>query len=309
MTLLNLKRLVEPIFTGFAHTTHPHDHPTNADIADHTHDQDGHVNYTHPAQNVQDPYLSPYSAKELPIDVALGKIDTIDVMGSNHLANMPLWYRFLNCGFRIPASAGTDCFLNRIPSRLPGSDRVYVRVDGEFSYQRWIDQLKAGRTFVTNGPVFEFSADGLLLGETIRLDAPREVRVQGQVRWQSSLDRVEVVQNGEVVATATASGDDRHVTLDETVMVARSGWLALRASGPRRAGEPGSGAFGHTSPIYVEVSDHPPEARADAEYFLAWIDRLWSEVRRRNRIPARHQEHVESQVAAARAVYQRLAGQ
>ena len=46
LTLLNLKQLVEPIFTGFAHTTHPHDHPTNADIADHTHDQDGHVNYT-----------------------------------------------------------------------------------------------------------------------------------------------------------------------------------------------------------------------------------------------------------------------
>ena len=106
LTLLNLKQLVEPIFTGFARTTHPHDHPTNVDIADLTHDQDGHVNYTHPAHNVKDPYLSAYSAKALPLDVALGKVDSIDVMGSNHLATAPLWYRLLNCGFRVPASAG-----------------------------------------------------------------------------------------------------------------------------------------------------------------------------------------------------------
>ena len=130
LTLLNLKQLVEPIFTGFDHTTHPHDHPTNADIADLTHDQDGLVNYTHPAHNVKDAYLSAYSAKALPLDVALGKVDSIDVMGSNHVATMPLWYGLLNCGFHIPASAGTDCFLNRVRSSLPGQDRVYVYVEG-----------------------------------------------------------------------------------------------------------------------------------------------------------------------------------
>ena len=99
LTLLNLKQLVEPIFTGFAHTTHPHDHPTNADIADHTHDQDGHVNYTHPAHNVKDPYLSAYSAKALPLDVALGKVDSMDVMGSTHQANLVLWYRLCELWF------------------------------------------------------------------------------------------------------------------------------------------------------------------------------------------------------------------
>jgi hypothetical protein len=69
---------------------------------------------------VKDPYLGAYSAKALPMDVALGTIDSMDVMGSNHEANLPVWYHLLNCGFRLPASAGTDCFLNRIPSRLPG---------------------------------------------------------------------------------------------------------------------------------------------------------------------------------------------
>ena len=79
MTLLNLKRLVEPLFTGFRDTTNPLDTPTNADIADATHLQDGHVNFTHPASSSGDPFLGPYAAKSVPVDVALGKIDSLDI--------------------------------------------------------------------------------------------------------------------------------------------------------------------------------------------------------------------------------------
>ncbi len=125
------------------HTIHPHDYTTNADIAHHTHEQRGHVNYTHPAHVVLDPYLSAYSAKALPMDVALGTVDSIDVMGANEEANMALWYRLLGCGFRIPASAGTDCFSNRIPARRPGEVRAYVKIEaGELSYGAWIEGLR-----------------------------------------------------------------------------------------------------------------------------------------------------------------------
>jgi hypothetical protein len=309
MTLLNLKQLVEPIFTGFQHTTNPHDHPTNADIADHTHDQDGHVNYTHPAQNAADPYLGAYTAKELPVDVALGKIDSIDVMGSNHIANMPVWYRLLNCGFRIPASAGTDCFLNRISSRLPGSDRAYVQVTGDFSYQRWIENLKAGKSFVTNGPILEFSANGKGLGETIKLDGTAEVQTRGKVTAPFPVDRVEIIHNGRVAATAPMGSDRQNADFDLRVSIEQSGWLALRVSGPRRLDSPRVDSFAHTSPIYVQVAGKPLDTRADAEYFLKWIDRLYSDVRLRNRIPPRHQVHVESQISASRSVYRKLAGQ
>lgn len=301
MTLLNLKQLVEPVFTGFAHTTNPHDHPTNADIADHTHDQDGHVNYTHPAHNVKDPYLSAYSAKALPLDVALGTVDSIDVMGSNYAATRPLWYRLLNCGFHVPASAGTDCFLNRVRSRLPGQARVYVYVDGVFSYERWIESLKAGRTFVTDGPMFEFTVDGKMAGSTIELDEPGAVRVQGRVVSQEFLGPVEVVSNGEVVATVQLDGQKVDVAVDEHVPCIRSGWIALRAAG----GRPPT-MFGHTSPVYINVKGQPIDAKEDAEYFIGWIDRLRTDVRRRNRIPSRHQVHVESQIAEAREVFNRL---
>jgi len=305
MTLLKLKHLVEPIDTGFLHTTYPDDVPTNADVADLTHDEDGLVNYTHPARNVKDPYLGPYTAKALPMDVALGKVDSVDVMGANHEATVPLWYRLLNCGFRIPASAGTDCFLNRIPSRLPGSDRVYVRVEGAFTYEGWVEGLKAGRTFVTNGPMFEFNADGHAPGELARVGAGASLRVRGRVISQYPLDRVEVVRDGKVVGEAKAIGDRLSTEVEQLVTFERSGWVALRASGPPHRDQPESSVFGHTSAVYVEVPGRPVDAREDAAYFLAWIDRLAAQVRQRDRVPARSRQHVESQLATARTVYEK----
>src|SRR5262249_5749349 len=248
---LNLKHLVEPIDTGFLRTTHPDDVPTNADVADLTHDEGGHANYTHPAQNLKDPYLSAYSAKALPMDVALGKIDSVDVMGTNHEAALPLWYRLLNCGFRLPASAGTDCFLNRIASKLPGSDRAYVKVEGAFSYEEWIKGLKAGRTFVTNGPMLEFTADGRAPGETIRVNAGAGLRIGGRASARYPLDRSECTHNGKAVAEARAAGDRLSAEIEQVVDVGRSGWLALRASGPPHPDQPGGSVFGHTSPVYV----------------------------------------------------------
>jgi hypothetical protein len=45
----------------------------------------------------------------IPVDAALGKVDYYEAVGfSDHLASSRFWYRLLNCGFRIPAGAGTD---------------------------------------------------------------------------------------------------------------------------------------------------------------------------------------------------------
>jgi TolB protein len=307
MTLLNLQHLVEPIFTGFLGTTHPWDVPTNADIADHTHDQGGFVNYTHPAMTPSDPYHGPYTAKELPVDVALGKVDSIDVMGSNHEANLPLWYRLLNCGFRIPASAGTDCFLNRIASRLPGSDRVYVHVAGSFSYRGWIDNLKAGRTFVTNGPMFQFTINDQAAGATIPLRPGDSVRVRATAESQYPLDHLDVIVNGRVAATVPAEAGGRTIAIDRAIPIAESGWIGVRVSGPRHPDHPGPSLFAHTSPVYLEVPGKPLSAQADARYFLEWIDRLAAAVQERDRIPSRRKPHVQAQLDAARAVYRKLA--
>jgi TolB protein len=295
MTLVNLKKLVEPIMTGFADTTNPWDTPTNSDIADHTHLQGGHVNYTHPAQNPADPYGTAYSAKSLPVDVALGKIDSIDI-NQQYEATVPLWHRLLNCGFRIPASGGTDCFLNRVQSGLPGASRVYVRIDGEFSYDAWIKNLKAGRTFVTNGPMLEFEAGG-----TVRLDGPGDIPVRAAATSLTAIERFEIVANGEVVGNGAVAADKLSSRIDQPVRFTKSGWLGVRvyAGGRQQA---------HSGAVYVEVAGKPAGSKSDADYFLSWIDRLEAQLKNRDRVPADAlKKHVEEQLNAAREVYRRIA--
>lgn len=306
MTLVNLKQVVEPVFTGFKDTTNPWDVPTNSDIADKTHIQNGLINFTHVAQNPADPYKNPYTGKSIPIDVALGKIDTLDLNGS-YAGTVPLWYRLLNCGFRLPASAGTDCFLNRIRSRVPGGDRVYVRVPGGLDYKKWIEGLRAGHSFVTNGPMLELTVNGRNVGETVRLGAAGTVGVKGKAVSQFPLSRVEVVHNGRVVAKAKLSANRKTGLIDVRVKVPTSGWIAVRASGPNHIDAPTPGLYAHTSPVYVDVADKPIDSRKDAAYFLKWIDRLSLALRVRDRIPGdKNKRHVRNQLEAARAVYRKM---
>ncbi|MBI4662625.1 MAG: CehA/McbA family metallohydrolase [Verrucomicrobia bacterium] len=305
MTLINLGRLVEPIFTGFKDTTNPWDVPTNADIAERTHHQQGAVSYTHPASNPDSPYDGAYSGKGLPVDAALGRIDTLDVMGFGYEASLRLWYRLLNCGFRLPAAAGTDCFLNRIHSYPPGWGRSYVQLANGLSYVDWVRGQQAGRSFVTTGPMLEFTVDGAALGQTIRVESPRAAKVRGRAWSNSELDRLELLYNGRVVAQGKLSPDKLEAVMDADLPLDQSGWLALRTSSLRRS-PLGVPLAAHTSPIYLDLPARPHLAKADAEFFMAWIDRLEADLKKRNRVPA-GLEQVRTQLEAARKKYREIA--
>jgi hypothetical protein len=308
MTLVNLQHVVEPVFTGFKDTTNPHDVPTNADTADHTHGQGGLVNYTHIAFDTADLYQGAYSGKGLPVDAALGKVDSVDI-NLTYAGSVALWYRLLNCGFRLPASAGTDVFLNRLVGRLPGSDRAYVRLDGAFSYAGWIEGLRGGRSFVTNGPFVELSAGGERPGGVVQRTAPGRIKVTARAWSHLPMRRAELVQDGQVIGSRDFPADGpQEVAWEQEVPVEHSGWIALRATGPYHADNPVGESYAHTSPVYVEIDGHPPEARADAQFFLQWIDRLELALRERDRLPsAADRAHVTAQLEAARRVYAKIA--
>jgi hypothetical protein len=305
MTFANLGQLVEPIFTGFQDTTNPWDVPTNADLAGRTRAQDGVASYTHPANDLDDPYRTAYSGKGIPVDVALGRIDTIDVMGSGYAASVPLWYRVLNCGFRIPATAGTDCFLNRINSSAPGWGRCYVRLPNAFDYKTWIDGERAGHSFISNGPMIELSVGDSAPGDTIKLSAPRIVRVRARGWAQAPLDKLELIYNGRVVANGQHSADKLELALDHELRLDVTGWVAARASGPSAPDFAVGPQQAHANPVYIELSGSKLDAKADAEYFLAWIDRLEADLNRRNRLHT-GRDHVAMQITAARGVYRNL---
>jgi TolB protein len=307
MTLVNLKQVVEPVFTGFKDTTNPYDIPTMSAIAERTHRQGGLVNYTHPASRLEDLYRGAYSAKGVPIHAALGQIDTFDVMGSGDQASTALYHRLLNCGFRLAASAGTDCFLNRTRSSLPGGERAYVKLDGPLTYEKWIAGLRAGRSFVTNGPMLELSVNGKEIGSVVNLAAAAEVHVGAAVSSQHPVERVEILFNGKVVATANPAPGTLPTKLDQQVPVERSGWPALRATGRYVPDVQGERLYAHTSPVYVVVAGKPAGSAEDARYFLKWIDRLWDAVQDRDRIPGeRWKAEVQAEVDQARQVYRQI---
>jgi Tol biopolymer transport system component len=305
MTLVNLEQLVEPVFTGFAGTTNPHDTPSNADIADRAHWQKGVVNYTHVSQG-DDWSKTPYAAKAIPIDVALGKVDTLDINNS-WAASVPLWYRLLNCGFRVPATAGTDVFLNRIDSRLPGGDRVYVHVDGTLTYKGWIDGLKAGQSFVTNGPMLTFTADGKEPGAVLIVGEKPRIRVKAAARSPFPFTKAELVHNGDVIATATLARDGLTATLDQEVRLDRGGWLAFRADGRGTPDTATPTLNAHTNPVYVEAKGAVSRSAQDARAFLKWIDDFEVVLRARNRFPnEKLRNQALEQLESARLVYARV---
>jgi len=302
MTLVNLKQVVEPAFTGFKDTTNPWDSPSNSDIADRTHWQNGVVNYTHVAQ-AEDWSKTPYAAKAIPIDVALGKIDTLDINNS-WAGSVPLWYRLLNCGFRVPATAGTDVFLNRIGSNLPGGDRVYVHCGGPLAYEKWIEGLKAGKSFVTNGPILTFTVNGSEPGSVLKLGEKPRVRVKAIARSQFPLAKAELVHNGKVIAAATLGADKLNATFDQEIVLDRDGWLAFRTDGPGTADTALSTQNAHTNPVYIESGGEGYRSAEEARAFLKWIDQFELVLRARDRFPTpRQREQALEQLQTAREVY------
>ena len=304
LTLSNLSELVEPVFTGFAHTTNPYDVPTNADIGLETLEQGGVVSYTHPAGNALDLYDQPYSAKGSPVDAALKRMQVMDVMGHTYAGSLQLWYKFLNCGFKITASAGTDCFLNRVRSYPPGWGRCYVHLPDGFDYASWTKGQVEGRSMITNGPMVFLKANDKGPGESISLPSSGQVTLNIEARSPTPLKSVEVIFNGDVIHSVAEPGTE---TSEVNVNIPHSGWLALRAEGTLSKYSLGRGLWAHTNPIYIQVGDKSWHSPQEAKYFLDWIDRLEAQFKKRNRVPSeRRRKGVYEQFQAAREVYKKL---
>src|SRR5467141_3776287 len=156
-----------PEYAGYPNTAASSLALTNATVADLGHAQGALVGYVHPFDAKPDPADTTTALSyELPVDVALGKVDYLEVMGySDHLITSAIWYRLLNCGFRLPAAAWTDAFPNFASLRgPPGLVRVFVHSGAKLDHRSWLAALKTGRTFVTNAPLLEFSVAGRAIG-------------------------------------------------------------------------------------------------------------------------------------------------
>ncbi len=298
LSLLGLRsHVLLPDYAGYAGTAAWSLHPTNARVADLARAQGALVGYVHPFDNAPDPSragdvsgyplpgFEPGDPIGLPIDVALGKVDFYEAVGlSDHRATNALWYRLLNCGFRLPAGAGTDAMTNFASLRGPvGMNRVFVKTGGPLDEAAFLAGLKAGRSMATNGPLVELalrprgsSGPWSEPGDELALAAGRHA-LEAKVTLRSivPVDRLEIVRNGEVAAAIPLAGD--RSSADATVSLPASGpaWYVLRAHADRsRHPVLDFYPFGTTSPVYVSAAGVGVRSAADAAYFTAWIDRV-----------------------------------
>ena len=269
LALLNCHRVVYPLSFGAPQGV---DDWTLGDWCDQCHRKGGLVVghwFFHPAEG--DPH------GEVLADLILGKIDALIVNnGFDHPDRMALreWRALLDAGFRIPLVGGSGKVDNQT---VLGGQHTYARLHPgqEFNYKNWTESLRAGRTFVTNGPLLHFSVNGHDPGAVLDLpSAPAPLRLRAEARSLRPFDRLEVVHDGAVVAYAEPAGSSSHATIETEVVQSEPGWLAARCLGPydddryERVGA-------QTSPVYLQIGGKSPQpSAAMIAPFVAKLDAM-----------------------------------
>jgi len=266
--------------------------------------------------------------KHIPVSLALGAIDALGVVnnhfhprsvlleaekygsmereepGYNTVAGfarwmMDLYYSFLNCGFRIPVSAGSASGVMPV---WPGYARVYVHLSGPLTNTQWFQDLKSGRSVATNGPLLEAYLDGQPPGAEIAWDGPTSATIAIQAHSQNPLDRTEIVYNGEVIRTFPAGGNPAFVTALNLTLT-EPGWLAVRCFEPAGA----TIRYAHSSPFYVVRDGQLPVKKSAARKWAAYIRRLAASVDAADYPSRQNYEQAQAAFRKAEGVYRRLA--
>lgn len=193
------------------------------------------------------------------------------------------YYALLNCGFDMKPTGGTASGVHPVPL---GFGRVYVQVEGPFTYEKWINGLKAGRSFVTTGPMLEVTFNGKSPGSRWEVKGMESeaLTIDGVCSYHQPISRLEVIVNGETVRTLkpqaekVENGAYRHrFTVEHPVE--ESSWIAVRAFSE----ENGRLRFAHSAPVHIAIPNRPLQPkRQEVRYF---VRRMQEEIARNQSLP------------------------
>ncbi len=312
INFINLtKRLLSPYTTGYEGTAIESLYPSNTDIFRMARDQGALGGYVHPYGS-DPPSVGYAGARGFPVDLALGGVTYLEVMTSarhsRHTARV--WHRALNCGFRVTASGGEDSISNLHRTPAIGAARMYAYLGDRLTWDRWVEAVRDGRTFFTNGPLVQLTINGEIAGGEIRLPAEGgTVEVYARMETAFPVGRLELIRNGEVLEEIPVREGGRSGELRTRIPVERSGWYTLRAT----TEEPvfpidDSRLHAETGPVYVYCGEQPIRSAEDARYFVRWIDDIAKQAREHPGWRSdREREHVLGQFSQARAVFEQRA--
>lgn len=274
--LIEIDDLFWPWVWGPGYQVYGSDDRVNAEPLAHARGQGGFQYYVHPVGARGLERATPWAEAaladlrgsvpvELVADAVLGDLDALEIvcLWSDEVLTSQIWHLLLNAGIPIMPSAGTDVMNNFYRTMAVGTARVYARTGAERNWRAYIEALRSGRSFVTNGPFLDFRLEGA---------GPGGVVSAGEASWSLSVatatevERVEVLVNGEVVWAEDGLDEAGTRGYEGRLALPEGGWVAARAVGgearwPMMANYP----FAHSAPVWIgSVGSSAPEARAAA---------------------------------------------
>ena len=181
--------------------------------------------------------------------------------------NFGLWYRFLNCGYRLPASAGSDNVAMGM-GLYKGYNRVFVKLDGQFTLDNWLAALRKGRSFVSNRPLLFVTIDGKEPGSELAIKSGTELSVDIRAVSATPISRIDIMHQGRILKQIDIETPATDIRRSEKITLPKSGWLAVRCFGlGQNMNLWPKFAFAHTSPFYAIVDGQAIRSPEDARFF------------------------------------------
>ena len=286
--LIGIESAFWPWFWGPGYPVYEADDRPNLEALAHSRRQGGVSSYMHPVSR-PDPFGSEGGLGSIPIsvipDAVLGDLDSLEVacLWTNEFGTADLWHRVLNLGVPLAASAGTDVMLDYHRTMAVGTTRIYVHTPGPFRLGPYLEALRAGRSFVTTGPLLDFRLEGERPGGAV-------ARGDGEASWTLTLastgpvEQVDLLVNGAVVETVRGLEGAGVRELGGTLALPPGGWVAVRAHGGEEAWPGMNGSvFAQTSPVWIGEVGSYDEVSADsaARDLLRALDHSEARVRDR----------------------------
>ncbi len=250
---------------------------------------------------------------DAPVWLASGQVDTIGI-ANNHMCRsqmlekeawgkprdgvrlpaprgngfwtQEIYYHALNCGLRVPPSAGSASGV--LPNPV-GYNRAYVKIDGELTYEKWFERLRAGRSFVTNGPLLRVQAEAKWPGHVFASVGAVEIELRGSLEGRDRVPSLEVIRDGKLERAVSAEDFARTGSLGR-LRFEKSGWFLVRAVAENEK----TFRFASTAPWYVEIGESKRRvSRASSRIFVDWVEERIGRVKETD--PKKREEVLEHQ--------------
>ena len=245
------------------------------------------------------PTLDGIGANEYIVTVTQNVVDIYSAGDTPAPWELNMWYHTLNCGFR-PRLAGETDFPCIFDERV-GIARSYFKTDGVLSYDTYLQEIKKGHNYVSDGRshIINFAVNGLEMGtqnSELALAGAHPVKVTARVAaylpaqqdeegssiahrsadespyWHLERARigttrmvlVELVVNGEAVDKKEIEADGNWKDISFNYTPSRSCWMALRIY-----------QSSHTNPVFIIMKNKPIDVKKSAQWCRQAVDVCW----------------------------------